>query len=100
MEWGSPGVEILETLEKYKDELLARVIRRPPPKARAEQLAWEIVEYGRMNVSSSGEILVEVPDVAFRLRESPRDVRQALCLLQGKGIAQRIDSKDCWKLRI
>jgi hypothetical protein len=99
MEWGSAGVVILETLEKYKDELLARVIRRPPPTTRADQLAWEIVEYGRMNVISSGEILIEVPDVAFRLRESPRDVRHALGLLQGKGIAQRIDSKDCWKLR-
>ena len=99
MKWGPPGVEILGSLERITAELLARVIRRPQLKARAEQIAWDIVEYGRMNAVGPGEILIVVSDVAFRLRESPRDVRQALCLLQMKGIAQRTSSKDHWKLR-
>src|ERR1019366_6424987 len=100
MKWGPPGVEILGSLERITAELLARVIRRPQPKERAEQLAGEIVEYGRTNVTGPGEmILVVVSDVAFRLRESPRDVRHALCLLQMKRIAQRTSSKDHWKLR-
>jgi hypothetical protein len=99
MERVSPGMEILGSLGKITADLLAGVTRRRQPKARAEQLASEIVEYGRMNVTGSGEILIEVYDVAFRLRESPRDVRQALCLLQVKGIALRTSSKDCWKLR-
>ena len=80
-------------------DLLARVIHRPQRKAWREQLAREIIEYGRMNAIGPGDILIEVPEVAFRLRESPRDVRQALHLLELSGIAKRTSSKDYWKLQ-
>jgi len=89
----------LGRLRKRMDVLLARVIPRPQqPQARTEQLAREIVEYARMNAITPGDVLIDVPQVAYRLRESPRDVHQSLCLLQMEGIAKRTHSKDHWKL--
>ena len=89
-------------LGKEMAGLLARVIRGRQGEARAEKLerlALEIVEYGRMNATDPGDILIEVPEASFRLRESPHDVRESLCLLQMKGIAKRTSCKDYWKLR-
>jgi hypothetical protein len=80
------------------DQLLSGVFRRKQPKAGTEQLASEIVEYGRMNSPRPGLIIVEVPEVAYRLRESPRNVRRSLRLLQSRGIAKKIVAKDHWKL--
>ena len=64
---------------------------------RLEQLAQEIVEYGRM--VSTGRVIVWLPDVAYRLRESPHDLLEALHLLSTKGIAARTNLKDYWVIR-
>ena len=87
------GQKMGERFQDIKDRLLAR--RQP---ALTEQLAHEIIEYGRMKAAGPGDILIEVPDLAFRLRESPRDVRQSLRLLEKKGIAKETRSKDHWEL--
>jgi hypothetical protein len=63
-----------------------------------EQLAWEIVEYGRMNTPVPGLILIDVPEVANRLRESPHHIRRSLKLLEMKGIAHETDTDDLWRL--
>jgi hypothetical protein len=87
-----------ERLKLLREELLDTLLSRRLPKKKAEELALEILEYGRMNAPSPGEFIVEVPDIAHRLRERPRNVRQSLHLLETKGIAHKTASKDYWKL--
>ena len=65
---------------------------------RTEELAREIVEYGRMNAEIPGIIVIEVPEAARRLRESPRHIRKSLRLLQEKGVAHQTHHEDYWKL--
>lgn len=65
---------------------------------RTEQLAGEIVEYGRMNTPVPGIIVIDVREVADRLREPPHLIRRSLRLLEMKGIAHETDSEDVWKL--
>lgn len=66
---------------------------------KIKQLAQEIIEYGRMNRFGPCNILIDVGEAAFRLRESPRDVRRALYLLETDGTAERIEPDDLWQLR-
>src|ERR1700741_3941942 len=68
------------------------------PKAYVEQLAFEIVDYARMNAPVLGTVIVEVPEIAFRLRESRFNVRRGLRLLEMKGVARKTSSKDHWRL--
>jgi len=79
---------IVERLEAF---------RRQSPEER-EQLACEIVEYGRMNTAVRGLILIEVAEAAYRLRELPRRIRRSLRLLEMKGIAHETDVEDVWRL--
>ena len=66
--------------------------------AESANLAREIVEYGQMNASGAKVVVIEVGEVAFRLREPARAVRQSLRLLEAEGMAERTNSKDHWKL--
>ena len=52
-----------------------------------------------MNKIGDGDILIDVREAAFRLREFPRSVRQALLLLEMRGIAKRTNFRNYWKLR-
>ena len=72
--------------------------RRPQPERRRAELAFEIVAYGRLKATGRGGVLIEVPEVANRLRESPRHVRQSLRLLEMTGVAKKTHSKNLWKL--
>lgn len=85
-----------DRIRKLRAEL--RALFRDQPKEQLEQLASEIVEYGRMNAMGPGIVVIEVLDVAYRLRESPRHVRQSLRLLEMKGIAKKTNFKDYWRL--
>lgn len=67
---------------------------------RTKQLAQEIIEYSSLNRFGPGNVLVDVRDAAFRLRETPSDVRRALYLLEIDGTAERIESDDLWRLRV
>jgi len=62
------------------------------------ELAFEIRAFARMRAIGSGDVLLEVPEVACRLRESPRRVRQSLRLLEANGIAEKTPSKDHWRV--
>jgi len=87
---------MLVRLQNFIAERL-ETLRRPSPE-ETEQLAWEIVEYGRMNTPVPGIILIEVSEAAYRLREPPRRIRRSLWLLEMKGIAHETDFEDVWRL--
>ena len=63
-----------------------------------EQLAHEIVAY-RVMMNVPGYILVSVPEVVSRFREAPRVAREALRLLESRGVAIRTEFKDRWAIR-
>jgi hypothetical protein len=67
-----------------------------------EELARSVMDYGqmRLNARSRHGIFVEVEDLAFRLRETRRAVREALTLLEGQGRAERTKQNGLWRLRI
>ena len=68
------------------------------------QLAEAIVDYGRMIQAfyhrSVPEVIVEIPEVARRFRETPRTIKDALRLLRDMGRAERADLDGCWKLQL
>jgi len=88
--WGG----LRETASMFLDKILGRnsgVLQL--------EFACEIVEFGRMRATTHGEVvIIEVPEVAYHFRESPRHVRQSLQLLEMKGIAKRTRSRDHWRL--
>ena len=88
---------MLSRLRDLMVGLLEALFGGQPPE-QTEQLASEIVEYGRMNTEIPGVILIDVPEVACRLRESPRHIRQALRLLEIKGTAHETSTEDMWRL--
>jgi hypothetical protein len=65
------------------------------------RLSEAILDYGRMMQIhySTPAAIVEVPDLANRLRETPAAVRDALRLLEGSGRAVPVDQNGCWKLQ-
>jgi hypothetical protein len=68
------------------------------------QLAETITEHGRMHQSYYNNpmeyVMVETRELAFRLRETPETIEDALRLLQFMGRAQPYDRQGRWKLRL
>jgi hypothetical protein len=68
------------------------------------QLAEAIVDSGRMIQAfyhrSLPEVIVEIPEVARRFRETPRTIKHALRLLRDMECAERADLDGCWKLQL
>ena len=68
------------------------------------QLAETILDHGRMLQSyfefSMDYAVVEVPELVFRLRETPATVTEALRLLRYMGRAERFDLRGRWRLRL
>jgi hypothetical protein len=46
------------------------------------------------------DVVVEVPEMARRFRETPKTIKEALVLLEGTGRAQPIHLSDCWRLQL
>lgn len=76
-----------------------------------QELSESIVEYGRMiqaHLGYSGygigygaaAVVVEVPEMAHRFRETPKTIKEALILLQQRGRAQPIHLRGCWRLQL
>ncbi len=80
--------------------LLEQILFEPQSPAQREQLARKILDYSRMNRKDSEPPLIHVPEMADRFRESRRNVRQSLTLLEENGTVERTQSKDHWKLTI
>jgi hypothetical protein len=68
------------------------------------QLSEAIIDYGRMihayHPSSRSEVIVEVPELSHRFRETERTIEDALRLLRGIGRAEPTDLDGCWKLEV
>ena len=67
-----------------------------------EQLARDIVEYGRMireDFPEGGDPSVSTRDIAYRFREKPKDVGRALLLLTSRGQARPAAVKNYWHLK-
>ena len=80
--------------------LLEQILFEPQSTAQREQLARKILDYTRMNRRGSETALIDVPEMADRFRESRRNVRQSLALLEENGTVERTQSRDHWKLTI
>ena len=67
-----------------------------------EELAGSVLDYGRMirDVCSKLHIVVEVDDLAFRFRKTPRMITEALFLLEKQGRATQTELDGLWKLRV
>ncbi len=68
------------------------------------QLAETILEHGRMHRSfyehRMEHVMVETKELAFRLRETPETIEDALRILRATGRAGRYDRHGRWKLRL
>jgi hypothetical protein len=74
----------------------------PRQTQEVEELACVLLDYGRMriDVRSRRGLVVEVKDLAFRLRETRRTVTDALFLLESQGHAKRTKHSGRWKLQV
>jgi hypothetical protein len=68
------------------------------------QLSEAIIDYGRMIQAhyerSVPEVIVEIPEMACRFRETPQTIKDALRLLRDMGRAEPVDLDGCWKLKL
>jgi hypothetical protein len=80
----------------------------PDDDKRELYLANAILDHGRMLQSylqsnfrqSLGAVLVEVPELAFRFRETNEAVEKALLRLKNMGLADPYDQYGCWMLNL
>ena len=84
------GIERRLTLEECHDLL---------------QLSETVMDHGRMLQSyfecPMDHVMIEVPELAYRLREAPETVAEALLLLQGMGLAEPFSERHgSWRLRL
>jgi hypothetical protein len=80
--------------------LLEQILFEPQSETQREQLARKILDYARMKRKGSEPALVDIPEMADRFRESRRNVRRSLELLEENGTVERTQSRDDWKLTI
>jgi hypothetical protein len=68
------------------------------------QLSEAIIEHGRMIQayleSSVPNVIVGIPELARRFRETPQTIKDALLLLRDMGRAEPIHLGGCWKLKL
>ena len=71
---------------------------------RLLQLSEAIIDYGRMIHEYCGFtvtfVIVEIPELARRFRETPQAIEDALLLLTDMGRAEPIHLHGCWKLQL
>lgn len=71
---------------------------------RLLQLSEAIIDYGRMIHEYCGFtvtfVIVEIPELARRFRETPRTIKDALLLLNDMGRAESTHLYGCWKLQL
>jgi hypothetical protein len=76
--------------------------RGPRQTPDIEELARSVMGYGRIRLDARSKhgVVVEVEDLAFRLRETRRAVTEALVLLENQGRAERTKQNGRWRLQI
>ncbi len=80
--------------------LLEQILFEPQSTVQKEQLARKILDHSRMSRRGFESALINVSEMADRFRESRRNVRQSLALLEQNGTVERTQSRDHWKLTI
>ena len=71
------------------------------------QLAEAVFDYG-LTIQASEKwsalpppcIIVEIPELAFRLRKSPQAIKDTLLLLRAMGRAEPLDCREHWKVKL
>ncbi len=76
-------------------------VEQPYSLQEMEQLAAEIIEYGRMRQPHYGShsVLLSSGEMAMRLRETSNTIVKALAMLRDQGRAEEIGSQGCWRVR-
>lgn len=96
--------EVIKELVAVLPNFLARVrgSRNNCYNREIEELAQSILDYARMvpHPRRSEGVLVEVDELAFRLRETRRTITKVLCLLESQESATRTGLKGVWYLKI
>jgi hypothetical protein len=68
------------------------------------QLSEAIIDHGRMIHAYCGftvpSVIVEIPELACRFRETPQAIEDALLLLKDMGRAEPTHLYGCWKLQL
>src|SRR6266404_7888573 len=66
------------------------------------QLSETIGDYGRMIHCgySAPFVIVEIPELANRFRETPQTIKDALLLLRDIGCAESTSLNGCWRLQL
>jgi hypothetical protein len=68
------------------------------------QLSETIIDYGRMIEVHCGYsvpyVIVEIPELESRFRETQRNIRDALALLRDMGRAEPTPLNGCWRLQL
>ena len=94
----------LQELFDHLKRRLRRERKTAGERSQLRELSEAIVEYGRMIQAHLGystpDVVVEVPEMARRFRETPKTIKEALVLLEGTGRAQPIHLSDCWRLQL
>jgi len=98
---------IREAIAQLIAHLLKYVVRgrdskRDYQNREIEELAQSVLDYGRMRLHVYPEriVVVEVDELAFRLRESRRTITKVLYLLESQRRAKRTELKGLWSLQI
>lgn len=88
-------------------DLLKRTIRKRPTGSdedthQVARLSQAILDYGRMfqHHYSTRAVIVKVPDLSNRFRETSGTILKALRLLEQIGHATPIDRRECWNLQL
>lgn len=68
------------------------------------QLAEALIEYGRMIQAHLGHsapyVIVEIPELALRFRETTEAIKDALRLLREMGRAEPLRVRGCWRVQL
>jgi hypothetical protein len=68
------------------------------------QLSEAIIDYGRMIQEyyecPVPDVIVEIPELERRFRETQRNIRDALVLLRDMGRAEPTSLNGCWRLQL
>ena len=92
--------ELVDALKR-----VLRVEHRLTPE-ELRQLAETIIDYGRMIAQEEVPalkqpyVVVEIPKLAHRFRETTQNIKDALLLLNEMGRAERVSSRGHWKLQL
>jgi hypothetical protein len=88
-----------KALTRVCEMAFGRRTQRKGTSHEVESLADFVVNYACMRLDENGIVFVEVDELAFRFREDPRSIREALSFLENDRRAQKTRLNGLWKLQ-